>query len=261
MTNDKAELVDLWEMEEMPDHWSPWVKQSMQKLYEAESINYDFIPDSAPSWVFSLLEEVVKIGMPNIKFKALNQPGEEILGAAIGHFRQTLESSNGLPMQLEKLGSVSEKLDDMLRKKWGTRRYERHIRRNRRIIEDVEQFFDNMGVCFEKKYELLQQCVNDALELSFDEQGLFFEAYAKAIRTELFDADGLSLRQTTSTPLYVWMLIYWRYINRMPSVTVLYERLCWIFGQKQIGELDRVKKMCFRHKIRLRGKGRPKTHK
>ena len=254
----QEELIDPWEIEQMPDHWSLWVKESMQKLHEAESASFDFIPDTAPNWVFSLLTEVVKIGMPNVNLKTLDQPGEKILGAAIGHFRQTLESPNGLPMQLEKLGSISEKLDETLRKKWGTRRYERYLWRNRRLIADAERFFENMGACFERKYELLEQCVTEALALPFDEQGAFFEAYAEAIRTELFDADGQSLRRTTSTPLYVWMLIFWRYVNRMPTATVLHERLCWVFGPQQIGEVGRVKQMCYRHKIRLRPRGRPK---
>lgn len=257
MTEKSLALISLG-MEGWPADWSPWVQQYMQKLYEAESINFDFIPDSAPDWVFNLLTEVVKTGMPNIDLKALDQQGEEILGAAIGHFRQTMESPNGLPMQLEKLGSISEKLDETLRKKWGARRYERHIRRNRRFIEDVERFYDNMEKCFEKKYEILEQCVNEALDRSLDEQGLFFAAYAKAIRTELFDADGQSLRRTTSTPLYVWMLIFWRYVNRMPSTTALHEWLCRIFGVQQIGDIGRIKQMCFRYKVRLRPQGRPR---
>lgn len=248
-------------LEDLPDHWSPWVKRNMARLYKAESVNFDFIPETAPHWVFSMLTEVVKTSIPSVDLKTLDQPGEAVLGAVAGHFRQILESPNGLPKQLENLGSILEKLDASLREKLGQKKYERHLHRHRRIIEDTERFFNNQAVCYKNKYKALIKCFTQAFLLPFDRQKIFFESYAQAIGTELHDHDGQSLRRTTSTPLYVWMLIYWRYVNRMPSVTVLYQWLCWAFGSQQIGDIARVKQMCFRHKVRLRPQGRPKTKK
>lgn len=260
MNTKPCDMVSL-RLEDLPDHWSPWVKRNMVRLYKAESINFDFLPETAPDWVFSMLSEVVKVSIPSVNLKTLDQPGEAVLGAVAGHFRQTLESSNGLPKQLEKLGSIFEKLDANLREKLGEKRYQRHIRRHRRIIEDVERFFNHQEICYKNKYKALIKCFKQAFLLPFDKQKLFFEAYAQAIGTELFNQDGQSLRQTTSTPLYAWIVIYWRYVNRMPSVTVLYNWLCWAFGPQQIGDIARVKQLCFRHKVRLRPQGRPNKKK
>ena len=258
---DKNLSLDALGLEAWPDHWSPWVVQTLDELYEAERVNFEFIPESAPYWVHDLLSEVVKVMHPDIKWATLDQPGEAVLGFAAGYFRNVLESENGLPKQLEKLGEISAKRDAELRKKWGKRKYDRFMFKNRRFVAGVEQFFENQQVCYEKKYEVLKKCFLSAIELPLNEQANFFSAYAKAISTELFNSDGQALRQTTSTPLYVWMVIFWRYIRRMPSATALHKGLCWAFGRQQIGELDRVKKMCFRHKIQFRGQGRPRSKK
>ena len=246
---------------DLPEHWSPWVQQTMRELYAAEEVLLPYFPESAPNWVHELLHEVVKVMSPNINFKFSDEPGEVILGAAAGHFRHLLEAENGLPKQLEKLGSITEKMDSEIREKWGKRKYERFVRRNRRLIADIEHFFELQAVCYERKYEALEKCFEGAFLLPINEQALFFSAYSKALSTELTSTNGQSLYQTTSTPLYVWMLIFWRYVRRMPSVTVLHQWLCRFFGPQQVGELGRIKQLCFRHKIRFRSRGRPKKKK
>jgi len=260
MPDKNLALVSLG-LEGWPADWSPWVVQTLDELYEAERVNFDFIPESAPCWVHDLLSEVVKATHPDIKWTSLDQPGEAVLGFVAGYFRNILESENGLPKQFEKLSEISEKRDAELRNKWGKRKYDQFMYKNRRLIAGVEQFLENQQVCYEKKYDALKKCFLGAIELPLNKQADFFSAYAKAISTELFNSDGQALRQTTSTPLYVWMVIFWRYIRRMPSATILHKWLCWAFGKQQIGELERVKKMCFRHKIQFRGKGRPRSKK
>ena len=118
-----------------------------------------------------------------------------------------------------------------------------------------------MQTCYERKYEVLEKCVVSAIQIPLDQQTQFFGAYVKAISTDLFDPDGQALRRTTSTPLYVWIVIFWRYVRRMPSATVLHQWLCKLFGPQQIGELGRIKQLCFRHKIHFRSRGRPKNKK
>ena len=247
--------------DDLPENWSPWVAQTISELYSAEEVLFPYIPESAPKWVHDLLLEVVKATHPTTKLNFVNETGEVVLGSVAGHFRHLLEAENGLPKQLEKLGSISEKLDAEMRKKWGKRKYERFMHRNRRFVADVDRFFELQEVCYAKKYEALEKCFLDAIELPLNEQADFFGAYAKALSTELFDADGQSLHQTTSTPLYVWMVIFWRYVRRMPSATVLHQWLCGLFGSQQVGELGRIKQLCFRHKIQLRPQGRPKKKK
>jgi hypothetical protein len=248
-------------LEDLPEHWSPWVAQTMSELYAAEEVLFPYIPESAPNWVHDLLFEVVKVMQPTTKLNFVDEPGEALLGSVAGHFRHILEAENGLPKQLENLGSISEKLDAEMRKNWGKRKYERYMHRNRRFIADVERFFELQEICYEKKYEALERCFSGAIKLPLKEQADFFGAYAKALTTELFDADGQSLHQTTSTPLYVWMVIFWRYVRRMPSATAVHQWLCRLFGPQQVGELGRIKQLCFRHKIRLRHQGRPKKKK
>lgn len=248
-------------LEDLPENWSPWVAQSMSELYAAEEVFLPYIPESAPDWVHDLLLEVVKVTHPTTKLDFLNEPGEVVLGSIAGHFRHILEAENGLPRQLETAESALEKLDADLRKKWGKKKYERYMRRNRRFIADVEKFFELQKICYAKKYAALEKCFSAAIKLPLKEQADFFGAYAKALSTELFDANGQSLYQTTSTPLYVWMVIFWRYVRRMPSATVLHQWLCRLFGPQQVGELGRIKQLCFRHKIRLRPQGRPKKKK
>jgi hypothetical protein len=260
MSEKNLALISLG-LEGWPADWSPWVVQTMGELYEAERVNFDFIPENAPDWVYSILTEAVKVLQPDLKWTTFDQPGESVLGFAIGYFKNILESENGLPKQLDRFCEFSEKRDAELRKKWGARKYDRFMRKNRRYVADVEHFFENMQTCYERKYEVLGKCFAAAIQLPLDQQAHFFGAYVKAISTDLFDPDGQALRRTTSTPLYVWIVIFWRYVRLMPSATVLHQWLCRLFGPQQVGELGRIKQLCFRHKIRLRHQGRPKKKK
>lgn len=168
MTPNNNSALAALELTDWPDHWSPWVIQTLDELYEAERASFDFIPESAPNWVHDLLSEVVKVMHPDIKWVPLDQPGESVLGFAAGYFRNVLESENGLPMQLNKLGKISQKLDAELREKWGKRKYDRFMYKNRRFVSGVERFFENQQICYAKKYEALEKCFLRAIKLPVD---------------------------------------------------------------------------------------------
>jgi hypothetical protein len=58
--------------------------------------------------------------------------------------------------------------------------------------------------------------------------------------------------------IYLFMMIYWRLIERMGSVRQLHESLVTVFGASRVGEQKRIEKICQRIGLSFRKPGRPK---
>ena len=62
---------------------------------------------------------------------------------------------------------------------------------------------------------------------------------------------------TDATDLYLMLVMYWRWVVRLPSVSELHVWLVRRLGEKRVGEKKRVEKICQRIGLRLARRGRP----
>lgn len=67
-------------------------------------------------------------------------------------------------------------------------------------------------------------------------------------------------RSNLASDVYLALVICWRGVARMESVTELHVWLCRILGPQKVGERDRVRKICQRIGLKFRERGRPRTN-
>lgn len=60
--------------------------------------------------------------------------------------------------------------------------------------------------------------------------------------------------------VYLAMVMYSDFIDRMKSVTELHHFLCIGLGESLVGKPDRISKLCYRIGLRLKGKGAPRLN-
>ncbi|MGC3988553.1 MAG: hypothetical protein QM796_02475 [Chthoniobacteraceae bacterium] len=73
----------------------------------------------------------------------------------------------------------------------------------------------------------------------------FFKAYTKAVQripSQTGDLPG----STTSTGIYFFTFVFWRYVQTLSSCRVFHELLCKVFGPQMVGDQKRIEKMCER---------------
>lgn len=69
---------------------------------------------------------------------------------------------------------------------------------------------------------------------------------------------SLNDKTDQATDIYFLLVMSWRFVSRMQSVTELHEFLIRFLGAARVGERKRVEKICERMGIRFRARGRPR---
>jgi len=126
------------------------------------------------------------------------------------------------------------------------------------LSRDLKKEGDRVGTAIIIKYlrvlwliglpqfrKALIQCLLLVVDAPHHEKIRLFKAYTKAIQRPQ-SSDGGPARATTATPIYCFLLIYWRAIEKLESVPKLHNLLRKVFGDTVIGDQKRVEKICER---------------
>ena len=183
----------------------------------------------------------------------------------MGHLAWLAGSEDGLPALTKRYIEASNEYDERLREQLGTEKYEQFIENlesSGRILE-FEQMSRSFYRLLSRKAKVMENCFNEAVESPLSEQADFFESYASAIRKPPLDEEGaLTMEKSTGVGnIYLVMVLYWKQVQKMDSVTKVHAWLCTIFAPSLVGDLDRIRKMCLRFGIRLTKPGRPTNKK
>ena len=219
----------------MPDEVTAptWIERSVAIIEAAEAglpIPSFLADDTFPAWVEKVLTHIMKTSMPGIAWKEPKHwtPGE--LGAFLG--------GKTVYWGFEERYNPSELLEySGYLKKEGDRRGTAVVIKYLRTLWRV-----GLPQCRDAVHQCFGLVLDDA---SRHEKIRFFRSYSKAI-AEPQDPDGGPARATTATPIYCFLLIYWRHVEKLNSMSELHALLCKVFGNTKIGDQKRVEKICER---------------
>jgi len=93
---------------------------------------------------------------------------------------------------------------------------------------------------------------------SYEDMSAFLLAYSNAFNRKPKVTAGLGDFGNTTFAIYHFMLINWRVVDRLDSVSSLHELLRKHIGEYRTGDLKRVEKICQRIGLHYRKPGRPK---
>lgn len=245
-----------------PTDWPAWVLSALHDLERIEATPSDRVLRGAPEWVDQMLAAQMKLIFPSVQFGGQTAAdGPHFLGSIVGHLQSMLKGERGIEWCLTQIDNGLEEIDQRLRAKLSRKAYRALVAQGRRMAADFERFGEELERAIERQTKAVDAILSVAASQPVAEQQPFFSAFAAALAAPAYDDGGqLRLAKVSSTPaIYFLMTIAWRpIVTHMGNTTVLHRWLCRLLGPQQVGDLDRVKKICARFKVRLAGRGRPR---
>lgn len=251
-----------------PEHWPAWVVDILAELEAAEASEPS--PEGmagGPQWVDVLARQVMVAMNPKVSLTDPGQSGARFLGGVLGHQEWLRTSDEGVARQLERAEQETERaqpmldfLDARLRARLSAEAYGRLMADAEKTERMVSALVDGGLRVMERKGRITQAALKRASQQAPEVQGEFFAAYGAAVRTPLYDDQGAVIHEGwwSVTLIYFAMVLFWRVVKVMPSVTALHGWLCLLYGKERVGSLDRVKQICKRYKVKLAKRGRPR---
>jgi hypothetical protein len=105
------------------------------------------------------------------------------------------------------------------------------------------------------KLEIPSEVLNGSPEVL----SVLMENMAEGMKGPSRTATG-ELRVTDATAIYLLLMLNWREMFKVESVTQLHRWLTLLFGRNRIGEKKRIEQLCARIGLRFRKVGRPKKY-
>ena len=246
---------------DLPEKWPKWVSKIVRDLEASENMTGEFLLKGAPGWVPRIWIELIKLMFPKAKPDDYKESGIRFTGAILGHQQALLKGKNGLEKQYEKMTQAFEWMDEELRKKLSAKAYSRLVAESERLWPVIEKNLTQVEKMLVRKEKAIKSALRLASEQTFEEQVDFFDAYSRAMNTEIYTEQDRPRyeKMSSTTTIYVLMTIYWPFIiKKIRAVPVLHTWLCSLIGETQVGNLDRVKGICRRFGIVLTHRGRPR---
>jgi hypothetical protein len=132
----------------------------------------------------------------------------------------------------------------------------------RQLVRMCEDFFISVQIAVRKKGRLqfsgqpeMQYAERLAKKYTGLDESEFHRGLSDGLRGVGKDTPGD--RSTNATDVYLMLVIWWRFIVRLPSVTQLHVLITKCLGPARAGERKRVEKICERIGLTLREVGRP----
>ena len=87
----------------------------------------------------------------------------------------------------------------------------------------------------------------------------FYQGAADGVRG--FGVEAPKDGSTTATPVHLQMLVMWRYVQQMDTLSEFHDWLVTTFGQDRAGSLERAKWICNAVGKKFSGRGRPRKNR
>jgi len=89
----------------------------------------------------------------------------------------------------------------------------------------------------------------------------FYKGYHFALKHNLVDDAGKTIIKNEATILYFFLITSWKTVVQQKSFAQLHAWLSKFFPRDALGDIDRLKGVCKKIKLRLGKRGRPKIQK
>ena len=210
-----------------------WIEKAAAALLSAEDglpVPHSLRGEDFPRWVGNVFTALLKATMPGtiVKDPKLWSPGD--LGAFLGNKTTFWDDPEDYdPARVRQLAKDLKKEGDRV----GTVIVIKYIRRL-------------WMVGWPQYREAASQCFALVVGAAPHHQKIkFFRSYLKALQQPQ-TLDGTPSHATTATPIYSFLMIYWRAVEKLNSMAEFHSLLCRVFGSATMGDQKRVEKICER---------------
>lgn len=221
--------------------WLRRIVARMERAYKKIPEPY-WLKGDWPLWVTNVGRELSKALFPtaNLKVSPDWEPGE--VGAILG--QKIAYAAYDLRAEVKKV-SLKKPEWQNLRAIFG-----KDIKKR---VETFEKKFQNDFV--PDFVRALKFAMGLAIEQDYDDCAKFFAAFGRAIQRKPLSAGDIG---RTNTKIYIFLLVFWRSVQKLESVRALHKVLCNVFGNHIVGEEKRIEKMCQRLDLHFGPRGRRK---
>lgn len=223
------------------EEWLRRLAEEYEKLDAAMPVKNILPEEAGPAWVQNLEREVADILFPVANLKEPQSRSPKQMGAILGH-----QCASGVWM-MEWFAAEAQNP----KKTDGIKPSAEKIKEGEKIVKGLsEDWYE--GLC-----NLAKLALSSCVDQSYEDMKTFLLAYATAFAQKPHSF-GVGNIGHSAFPIYVFMLMHWRIVERLNSVRELHEMLVKVFGASQVGELKRIEKICQRIGLHYRKPGRPK---
>lgn len=221
-----------------------WLIRIAEKVEVAEKLfpKALVLPEQQPAWVDNVEQAVGVVLLPVAKIKEIKERSDltpRVFGALVGHMcamavwtMEWIASEGDLPP--EQVGKLSEE----------------EIRR----CQEVEHSF---GDWYAAMRRVAKFALCASVDQKYEDMSDFLLGYANAFasKPKTFKVGQMG---GTTFEIYLFMMMFWRSVERFGSIHELHSRLGKIFGRYRVGNLRRIEKICERMDLHYRKPGRPR---
>jgi hypothetical protein len=230
------------------EHRAKWFKRLEEELDKIERlIPIKLLPDGIeyPKWVLNVERGFSLVMLPAAKMK---DPDFKItpkrMGALLGHMCEMAV------WMMEWFGHQSENPNEK-----GNPLTEKPLTEEE--WKKGQNFLVSLNDWYSAARRLAKRALCSCVDQTYEDMTDFLLGYADAFSRKPKSMQVGNIGNPTFE-IYVFMLIYWRAIDRMDSVRQFHEVLVKVFGANRIGDQKRVEKICQRMGLNFRKSGRPK---
>ena len=219
-----------------------WLKGMAVDLEKTEQFFPTIIlPDEEyPEWVRHVEREIAAIMLPVARIKDLKVLTARSMGAILGHSCAmavwTIEwiIEEAKKAELEAKNSTNEpdlKVEEVPDK------------------QRLDKWYDAMR-------RVAKKALRSSVDQSYEDMSEFLLGFSNAFarKPKTFKIGEMG---NTTFEIYLFLLLFWGFVERLNSVPELHQILVKIFGPYRVGELKRVEKICQRIGLHYRKPGRP----
>lgn len=245
---------------ESPDtskHWYEEIAEAAENCTPPAELGNFATVEAYPEWVVNVAKELFQQATPSFHLRRLKKTTPETLGLWFG------QNCANLSVIGELLDLPAEKLDE------GKETASKIIEtlKNNQSIPGAKNYLNTITIAghllewlaseLPKFEELLHRAFKQALDQPYAEATAFFQGFAQGLSKKGVVANELA-RTTTATPIYKVMYFNWPEVDKLTSVTSLWHYLKKQgVTKQQLGDNERLSKLCFRIKYRPGKRGRP----
>ena len=215
-----------------------WIGQVLAEIEAAEAVFQEphWLHGNFPLWVQTLSHALFKSLIPDVKLKPIEEWTAGEVGALLGHkyayLQWLFEGEHYSPAAFGEL--FGQCFDDLPKSI------------DRGLVASGLRIWKRMWQTGLPRFEAaLERSLALAARAPYHESVRFFKSYARAMQKAPTETGDLP-RSTTATKIYFVMLIFWRWVQSLPSAAALHAYLSQFFGAQVMGGPKRTEKMCER---------------
>lgn len=226
------------------------------RLEKIEGLNKMFLAamggdEQRPDWVLKVLVEVMKVHMPGVKMTKAKMNTHFGMGALMGYMLTMAKVLK--PESVSSL--VAREIEDKMKFSTSAEKCKAKCEAEKKIRMHLGSFLPD-ETTLSAVMTTAQQALMSLVNLPANEMAEFMRGLEVGTKGASFES--FKAHKEFTTVVYSHLIMGWREVEKLGSVTELRKWLLDRMSAIDVGSESRIKKLCSRIGLKLRGRGRPR---